>query len=101
MELLFIALGGAILGTAARYALPGRAMHGVTLLPAIGTITAMVVWVALTWLGWAWDGGWIWVAALVASAIVPAVVGLVIAPRRERRDHAEFERLAKHGVAHA
>ena len=40
MELLFVALGGAILGLGARYLLPGRHTHGSVLVPAIGVIAA-------------------------------------------------------------
>ena len=36
MELLFVVLGGAILGLAARYSLPRRHTYGSALVPAIG-----------------------------------------------------------------
>ena len=100
MELLFVTLGGAILGLAARYALPRRQTHGVVLIPAVGAAVAAVVWVALTWLGFAWDGGWIWVISLVASGVVAAGVALLIGPRRERQDAETFQRLSKYGLAH-
>ena len=38
MELLFVALGGAIIGLGARYLLPHRHTHGAVLMPAIGVI---------------------------------------------------------------
>ncbi|WP_216841834.1 hypothetical protein [Acidovorax sp. SLBN-42] len=98
MELLFVALGGAILGLAARYALPRRHTYGSALVPAIGTGVAAVVWVALTWLGWPWDGGWIWVVSLVAAGVASAAFVLLIAPRREHADAALFERLARPGA---
>ncbi|MCM3656191.1 hypothetical protein M3147_02885 [Agromyces mediolanus] len=98
MELLFVALGGALLGLAARYAVPGRATHGVVLIPAIGTAVAAVVWVALTWLGWPWDGGWIWVASLAAAGIVSALSAFLLGPSRERHDAELFERLARPGA---
>ena len=101
MELLFVALGGAILGLAARYSLPRRHTYGSALVPAIGTGVAAVVWVGLTWLGWPWDGGWIWVVSLVASGLVAAASAYVIGPRRERADAALFERLARPGVVRA
>lgn len=94
MELLFVTLGGAILGLAARYALPRRHAYGSVLVPAIGAGVAAVVWVALTWLGWAWDGGWIWVASLVLAGLASVASVLVIGPRRERADAALFERLS-------
>ncbi|MET0783473.1 MAG: hypothetical protein ABWY53_04025, partial [Leifsonia flava] len=78
MELLFVFLGGAIFGTIARYTLPHRDEHGSVLVPAIGAVVASVVWVALTWLGWAWDGGWIWWVSLGASVVAVIVADLAI-----------------------
>ena len=98
MELLFVVLGGAILGIAARYALPRRHTYGSALVPAIGAGVAAIVWVGLTWLGWAWDGGWIWVVSLAAAALASAASVLVIGPRREHDDAALFERLASPGA---
>lgn len=99
MELLFVTLGGAILGTAARYALPRRQFYGSVLVPAIGAAVAAVVWVGLTWLGWAWDGGWIWAVALVVAGLVSVASVLLIGPRRERDDAALFERLSRPAAA--
>ena len=86
MELLFVVLGGAILGLAARYSLPRRHTYGSALVPAIGTAVAAVVWVALTWLGWAWDGGWIWVVSFVAAGLASVASAVVHrpAPRAQR-----------------
>ncbi len=86
MELLFIAIGGAILGIAARYALPNRREFGIVLVPAIGTAIAAVVWVALTLLGMKWDGGWIWVISLVAAALVSAASAWFIGRARVASD---------------
>ena len=101
MELLFVALGGAILGLAAHYAFHYRHLRGVVVVPAIGTAVAAIVWVGLTWLGWAWDGGWIWVVSLVAAGIASAASAYVIGPGRERADAALFERLSRPGAGHA
>lgn len=98
MELIFVVVGGAILGLATQFVVPLRHLRGVAMAPAIGTAVAAVVWVALTWLGWPWDGGWIWVASLVASALVPAAVLYFLSPRRERADAALFERLSRPGA---
>ncbi|WP_022890599.1 hypothetical protein [Agromyces italicus] len=101
MELLFVTLGGAILGIAAHFALPYRQMRGVALVPSIGAAVAAVVWVGLTWLGWAWDGGWIWVVALVAAAVASAAAAYLIGPGRQKADAALFERLSRPGVNRA
>ena len=98
MELLFVVLGGAILGLAARYSLPRRHAYGSAVVPAIGAGVAAVVWVALTWLGWAWDGGWIWVVSFVAAGLASVATAWFIGPRRERGDAALFERLARPGA---
>ena len=86
MELLFIILFGIAAGIGVHYALPWKGTHGIALTPAIGGIVAAVVWVALTWLGWAWDGGWIWVVSLVASVVVAAAVDLFLGRARKVSD---------------
>ena len=96
-----MALGGAILGLAARYALPRRLTHGSVLVPAVGTGVAALVWVVLTWLGWAWDGGWIWWVSLVVAGVAAVVVDLLLGKRREAADLAMLHRITKTGVTAA
>ncbi|MDJ0348983.1 hypothetical protein [Cryobacterium sp. PH29-G1] len=98
MELLFVALFGAVIGLAARYFLPGRSTQGSVLVPAIGTAAASLVWVALTWLGWNWAGGWIWWLSLGTSAVASVVLNLVISRRRIHADQRMLQRLAKTGA---
>ncbi|MFT2815787.1 hypothetical protein [Leifsonia sp. A12D58] len=98
MEILFVALGGAILGLVARYAMPRRRTHGVLLIPAIGTAVASVVWVILTWFGWAWDGGWIWWVSLGLAGIVSFGVDFLLSKKREESDEAMLHTLIKTGV---
>ncbi len=98
MELLFVALGGTIMGLAARYFLPGRSTQGSVLVPAIGTAVASVVWVALTWLGWKWDGGWIWWVSLGASAVVAVAANLLVSRLRLQSDRRMLHALAKSGA---
>lgn len=99
MELLFITLGGVLLGLAGRYALPHRLLHGSMLVPAFGGIVAAVLWVALTWLGLPWDGGWIWVISLVVTAGAVVLFDGVLGRRRARRDDALLESLLSGRVA--
>ena len=86
MELLFVALFGALVGLVARYALPHRDTHGALLIPAVGTVAALVAWVALTWAGLRWDQGVIWIATLGLSALAAAGVDLVLGRRRSAAD---------------
>ncbi|MET0806587.1 MAG: hypothetical protein ABWX66_02660 [Lacisediminihabitans sp.] len=95
MELLFVTLGGAILGAAVRYVLPRRQTQGALLTGAIGASVAAAVWAALTWAGWKFDGGWIWVVSLVAAAIVAAAVDIVLGRTRTASDEAMLQRLQR------
>lgn len=95
---MFIALAGVIVGTAGRYALPRRHTHGAALLPAVGGIAAMVLWVALTWAGLKWNGGVIWWIALIGTGVVVAAVDIAVGLLRTRTDAALHESVAKHGL---
>ena len=95
MELLFATLGGAILGLGLRYVLPKHDTYGSLLLPAVGAVASAVIWEALTWLGWKYSGGWIWVVALVGSAVVAAVVGILVGRARANGDVEMLGRLSK------
>ena len=95
MELLFVVLGGVILGLIARYALPGRSTNGVLLLPALGGAVAAAFWVALTWLGLKWDAGVIWWITLVVTAIVCGAAALTIGRSRNARDETRLLALSR------
>lgn len=86
MELLFVFVLAIGIGLAVRYLLPQRATHGVLLLPAIAAAVASIVWVGLLWLGWTFDGTWIWVVSLLASGVAALVAGLVLPRRRVASD---------------
>ncbi len=94
MELLFVLVLAAGIGAVLRYVLPRRSSHGMLLLPAIAAATAAIVWVALTWLGWAWDGGWIWVLSLTLGGVATLITGLVLPGRRAAADERLFQQLS-------
>jgi len=98
VELLFVVLIGVIIGLAARGLLPRRELTGVVLLPAIGGVSAALVWVALTWAGMRWDGGWIWVATIAACLLTVLGADALLVRIRRRDDEALFERISKGGV---
>ena len=99
MELLFVALGGAIIGLAARYFLPNRHTHGAVLIPALEVMVASALWVALTWAGLKWNGGWIWWITLVGTAVIVAVADIVIGRVRTAQDDRLLADLSKGAVA--
>jgi hypothetical protein len=94
VELLFIVLIGVLAGLVGRAVLPRRALLGMLLLPAIGGSAAAIVWVALTWASWRWDGGWIWVATIAAAVLSVAGAGMLIGRARAAEDDRRFAELA-------
>lgn len=95
MELLFVTLIGVLLGFVGYAVLPGRALTGPALLPAIGGAAAAIVWVALTWARLPWNGGWIWAATLTASVLTVLGAGALIIRARRREDVALLQRLSR------
>ncbi|MBF4615135.1 hypothetical protein [Curtobacterium sp. VKM Ac-1376] len=98
MELLFAVLGGILIGAAAHVVLPWRSSRGVLVGPAVGGIAAAVLWEALTWAGWRYDGTWIWVVALVGAGVVALVVEWLLGSQRDKRDAEYYERLKARGA---
>ena len=95
MELLFVVLGGALLGLVAHFALPAADTRGVLLAPASAAVVAAVVWEVLLLAGLRPDGGWIWVVSLVLSGVAAIVVCRVVATTRRRRDGDLLARLMR------
>ena len=95
MELMFITIGGCLLGLGVRYLFKRRELSGVILVPAFGAVVAAAVWVLLTLLKWPWDGGWIWLVTLVVSGLFSLGFNLLIGTRRSRADKDMFNKLAK------
>ncbi len=94
MELLFVILIAAGVGFILQYTLPGRETRGSLLLGAISAAAAAVVWVGLLWLGFTFDGGWIWLISLVAGGVVALVLGLTLPGRRRSTDRALLTKLS-------
>jgi len=94
MELLFVILISAGIGFIAHYALPGRETRGVLLLGAVSAAVTAAVWVSLLWLGFTFDGGWIWLISLVAGGLVSIVVAAVTPKRRKVNDRAKLTKLS-------
>ncbi|UCR89065.1 hypothetical protein [Mycetocola spongiae] len=88
MELLFVVLGGVVLGLVAQFSLPGQAQRGVGLLPALGGGVAGLSAGLLQLISFHWDGGWIWWISFAAAGIIAFAVGLVL---RRTRTRADFE----------
>lgn len=93
MELLFAALGGALIGFIAHFALPGQANRGLLWVAGWSVCAAVVVWEVLTWLEWKSDAGWIWAVTLIVSALTAVAVARIFSQRREAADRELLEEL--------
>ena len=94
MELLYVTVIGAFIGLTLRYLLPGRDSYGLFLLPAVGAAATAAIWAALVWAGLKFDGGWIWVAALVGAGVISIVAILVIVRTRKVGDARRLHTLS-------
>jgi hypothetical protein len=95
MELLFVTVIGAGLGALIRSFLPGRNAIGLLLLPALAASATALVWVGLVYLGWTFDGTWIWVVSLAASIATAITAGLVVPRKRREADARLLEELSR------
>jgi len=94
MELLFVILIAAGLGFIAQYTIPGREQRGSLLLGAISAAVAAIAWEALLWLGFTFDGGFIWLISLVLGGLAAIVFAVVLPRRRRVNDRALLTKLS-------
>jgi uncharacterized membrane protein YeaQ/YmgE (transglycosylase-associated protein family) len=86
MELAYVTVIGAAIGAITRYLLPGRRSYGMLLLPAIAAAATAAVWASLVWVGWTFDGGWIWAVSLAFAVIASVVSAILIVRYRATAD---------------
>jgi len=97
MEMLFAVLLATGLSLGVRYVFRGRDTFGSAMFPAIGAAVSAVVWAGLTWLGWPFDGGWIWLVSLASGPIVCLAIGLLLPRRRQKADADLLATLSRAG----
>jgi hypothetical protein len=95
MEMLFAVLGGILFGIGVYYVLPGKGSYGSFVLPAVAGAVTAAVWAGLTWAGWAFDGGWIWVVSLITGPLAAALAGVLLSRSRAASDERMFETLSR------
>ncbi|MEV7609519.1 hypothetical protein AB0N61_08570 [Microbacterium sp. NPDC089320] len=86
MYILLALVGACALGIAAHYMIGGRELRGVALTPAVATALAAIIYTALQWLGVGEDSIWLWLASIVGSVGIAAVVTVAIVAARRRND---------------
>ena len=93
MELVLVVTFAGLIGLAVRYLIPGRAMHGLFVMPATGIIAGSLAWAIAIWVGLDPAGIWPWIIALWLSAAAPIALGLVLPKRRQAADDALWAQL--------
>jgi quaternary ammonium compound-resistance protein SugE len=93
MELVLIVTFAGLIGLALRYIIPGRTWHGLALMPSLGVVVGSLAWAAAVWVGLDPASAWPWVASLVLTLIITAIVGVIIPRRREEADQALWAQL--------
>ncbi len=71
-----------------------RDAKGAALVPAVGGVLASVIWVALTWVGLAYDQPLIWLITASATILATVVSCILVSRSRARRDDARFAELS-------
>ena len=94
MELLFVILIAAGIGFLEHYTIPGRDKRGALLLGSVSAASAALVWEGLLWLGFTFDGGWIWVISLTVGGLVAIIVATALPRRRRVADRAMLTKLS-------
>lgn len=84
MELLYVALGGLVIGMAIGYWFPGKDLRGILLVPGFAVSLIAVLWESLTWLGLPYDGFLIW--GMSFGITIAATLGLAITLNDFRAD---------------
>lgn len=94
MELLFVVLIAAGVGFILPFVLRGRDTYGVVVPAAVAASVSSVAWVGLLWLGFSFDGGWIWLISLLAGSLASLWVALALPGRRRAADRALLTELS-------
>lgn len=92
MELVLIVTFAGLIGLAVRYVVPGRAWHGLALMPSLGVIIGSLGWALAIWVGLEAQTVWPWVLSL-GLTLVGSIAAAIIVPRR--RDAADKELWAR------
>jgi len=94
VEIVFVTVIGAGIGGVIRYLIPGRRSYGLALLPAVGAAATAAAWAILVWLGWPFDGGWIWTVSILAGLAADLAVALILPRVRDAADSRALHELS-------
>lgn len=90
MEFSIIVVYAIILGMVAPYTFAKSEEYGVLLPPAIALATGSVIWAGLTWLGFKYTEGYIWIITMVVMTLVMIVLSSRLAHARAHAREAKL-----------
>lgn len=93
MELVLVVTFAGLIGLLLRYVIPGRALHGLFVMPATGIVAGSLGWAIAVWVGLDPATVWPWVMALGLSAAAPIALGIILPKRRQAADDALWAEL--------
>lgn len=93
MQILLALIAGAVIGTAAHFAIPARDTRGVLVLPLLGTFLGGLTWMVLTWAGFGLDNPLLWLMAILVPALITFPTGTMLVRLRQAHDARERARL--------
>lgn len=82
----------AILGLVAPYIYAKSEEYGALLPPAVALITGSILWGALTWLGFKYTEGYIWVIVMVLMPVAMIIVARQVAHARIKAREEKLRR---------
>ncbi|GAA3650831.1 hypothetical protein [Microbacterium marinilacus] len=93
MYILLALIAAVAIGVGVHFALPRRALRGITLAPSLAGGTAAIVYAVCTWTGLGEASPWTWLASLAAASLVSWAGADAISRVRAARDAAQARRL--------
>jgi hypothetical protein len=93
MELVLVVTFSGLIGLLLRYLIPGRALHGLFVMPSIGIVAGSLAWAIAVWVGLDPASIWPWIVSLGLSAAAPIALGVILPKRRQVADDALWAEL--------
>lgn len=86
MYIVLALLAGGVAGAITHLVVANRYARGVIVSGAVGTVSAAIIYTALTWAGIAQNNIWLWVASIGGAVVITWVFTLILTNMRVAAD---------------
>jgi hypothetical protein len=93
MELVLVVTFSGLVGLLVRYLVPGRATHGLFVIPSVGIVAGSLSWAIGIWAGLAPTSIWPWILSLGISVAASMALAIVLPGKRSAADDALWHEL--------